>query len=188
MSESIAENVIKPNNPSNSHRDTFPTRGITEEVAKKNTTVAVWNIPDNPNMPVVGWLVCVEGKNAGKDFKLYAKVNRIGRDPDSDVFIDEDDISRNHAKITYDALNNCFSFSPDRNSYPMYFVQPGEKSSYVMIDQSVPLPEYTLIMLGKTRYMFVPFCGEHFQWKFSAENGNRDEKHNGISGNFETFY
>ena len=70
----------------------------------------------------------------------------------------------------------------------MYFVQPGEKSSYVMIDQSVPLPEYTLIMLGKTRYMFVPFCGEHFQWKFSAENGNRDEKHNGISGNFETFY
>lgn len=188
MPESIAENVIKPSTPSNSHQDKLPTVGITEGVAKTNTTVAVWNIPDNPQMPVVGWLVCIEGKNAGKDYKLYAKVNRIGRDPNSDVYIDEEDISRKHVRITYDAINNDFSFSPDCNSFPVYFVLPGEKSSYVLIDQSVPLPEYTLIMLGKTRYMFVPFCGKHFQWKLSVENESRDEKRNGASGNNETFY
>ena len=54
--------------------------------------------------PVVGWLVCTEGGEKGRDFRLLAKINTIGRSERMDVCIKNDPaISReNHARIGYD--------------------------------------------------------------------------------------
>jgi len=54
--------------------------------------------PDEP--PV---LVVVRGENAGSRYALSAGRMRIGRHPDSDIFLDDVTVSRRHAEITSDA-------------------------------------------------------------------------------------
>lgn len=45
--------------------------------------------------PVVGWLVCIDGYDKGKDYKLKTEKNFIGRTPEMDVCIEGDNsISR----------------------------------------------------------------------------------------------
>ena len=60
--------------------------------------------------PVVGWLVCIEGADKGKDFSILAKNNSIGRGESMDICIKGDTtISReNQARIAYDEKNNAF--------------------------------------------------------------------------------
>jgi len=45
-------------------------------------------------------LVVVRGENAGSRYGLGAPVTTIGRHPDSDVFLDDVTVSRNHAVVT----------------------------------------------------------------------------------------
>ena len=37
--------------------------------------------------PVVGWLVCIEGPSKGKDYRMIAEKNFIGRSPEMDIRI-----------------------------------------------------------------------------------------------------
>jgi pSer/pThr/pTyr-binding forkhead associated (FHA) protein len=48
-------------------------------------------------------LVVVRGENAGSRFALSADRVRIGRHPDSDIFLDDVTVSRRHAEILSDA-------------------------------------------------------------------------------------
>lgn len=52
-------------------------------------TVAV-HVFENGIEPVVGWLVCVNGEEKGRDYRLIRGRNRIGRDSDMDVTIRKD--------------------------------------------------------------------------------------------------
>ncbi len=72
--------------------------GLTKALIKERTGVD----------PVVGWLVCLSGKQKGRDFRMHADHNYIGRGEDMNIVIrDDDTISRsNHAIITYDAKEN----------------------------------------------------------------------------------
>ncbi len=54
--------------------------------------------PDEP--PV---LVVVRGENAGSRYALTSDRVRIGRHPDSDIFLDDVTVSRRHAEILSDA-------------------------------------------------------------------------------------
>ena len=40
--------------------------------------------------PVVGWLVCVTGPNTGRDYRLFARINTIGRAEKNDVCLKGD--------------------------------------------------------------------------------------------------
>lgn len=109
--------------------------------------------------PVVGWLVCVEGLNKGRDYRLHSDNNFIGRDESMDVVIDGDDAisRRNHARLTYD---------PESGKY--YFAQEEGRSIVKINGQvvlcAVELQAYDVIETGATKLMFVPLCGEKFQW------------------------
>ena len=110
--------------------------------------------------PVVGWLVCIEGADRGRDFRLHSERNFIGRSERMDVCIRGDDgISRdNHAVVSFNPRNNSFK------------IQPGDGRGLVYIngeDLDVPmaLRPYDLIELGQTKLKFIPFCGEGFQWE-----------------------
>jgi len=110
--------------------------------------------------PVVGWLVCVEGKEKGRDYRIHSDNNFIGRSEKMDVCIRGDDtISReNHAIISYDVKDK------------MYYFSPGEGRSIVRVNgkaifATVEITNYDEIELGNTKLIFAPLCGEGFNWK-----------------------
>ena len=110
--------------------------------------------------PVVGWLVCVEGPDRGRDYRLHSERNFIGRAPSMDIAITGDDsISRdNHAVISY---------NPKKHSYRL---APGDSRGLVYLNDeevlgAMEIKPYDRIELGKTVLLFIPFCGERFTWE-----------------------
>lgn len=110
--------------------------------------------------PVVGWLVCIDGPEKGRDYRIRSERNFVGRDPKMDICIGGDDaISRdNHAVI---------SFNPKKNTY---LLMPGEGRGIIYLNEeevAVPmeLKAYDMMEIGQTRLLFVPFCGENFKWE-----------------------
>jgi len=110
--------------------------------------------------PVVGWLVCVDGPDKGRDYRIHSERNFIGRSETMDIVISGDQtVSReNHAIISYDPKNRLFKLSPGDSRSLVYI-------GASMVDYPSELKPYDLIELGETKLMFVPLCGEHFQWE-----------------------
>lgn len=67
-------------------------------------TMPIMGTEENAD-PVTGWLVCIEGAQYGKDYKIHSGKNFIGRADNMHIQILGDNaISRvNHAAIIYDA-------------------------------------------------------------------------------------
>lgn len=119
--------------------------------------------------PVVGWLVCIEGADKGKDFHLYPRKNFIGRGERMDVSLKDKSISTDiHAQIAYDDMHNEF-----------YFIS-GEKSRNTDYLNDIPvysqakLSGYDVLRMGTSKFMFVPFCCDKFEW--SDEQTAGEEK------------
>ena len=110
--------------------------------------------------PVVGWLICVEGKEKGRDYRIHTDNNYIGRSEKMDICLRGDEtISReNQAIVTFDAV--------ERN----YYLSPGDGRSIVRINdkaifQTMQLEAYDKVTIGKTNLIFMPLCGERFEWE-----------------------
>jgi hypothetical protein len=109
--------------------------------------------------PVVGWLVCTNGKDRGKDYRIHADNNFIGRNSTMDICISGDEtISReNHAIISYDSREKVFYLAPGSGRA---IVRHNNKPALMAVE----LMPFDLIELGQTTLTFVPFCGEKFDW------------------------
>jgi hypothetical protein len=114
--------------------------------------------------PVVGWLVCVEGPEKGRDYRIRSERNGIGRGADMAICIQGDEaISReNHAYISFNPRKASFRIAPG-DSRGMTYLN-GEE-----VDVPMPLKPYDRIELGQTHLLFVPFCSESFNWETSGE-------------------
>jgi hypothetical protein len=125
------------------------TPGVTKRVAPKELGID----------PVVGWLVCSEGADRGRDFRIHTERNFIGRAPSQDICISGDDtISREKHAI--------LSFDPKKKEF---WVQPGESTGLVYLNGDavyvpIRLKERDTIELGQTKLIFLPFVNESFQW------------------------
>ncbi|MZP29820.1 FHA domain-containing protein [Heliobacterium undosum] len=110
--------------------------------------------------PVVGWLVCIEGNDRGRDYRIHSEKNFIGRSERMDIHISGDDtISReNHAAVSFNPKKGTFRFHAGDGKGLVYV--NGEQ-----VDTSVELSAYDIIEMGQTRLVFMPFCGERFQWE-----------------------
>lgn len=109
--------------------------------------------------PVAGWLVCVEGPSRGADYRIRAGYNYIGRGEHMDICIRGDQkIGRErHALIAYDQEERVFFFGPaDGKS----IVRINGK----MIMTPTEIHAYDTITIGTTKLLFVPFCGDNFDW------------------------
>lgn len=109
--------------------------------------------------PVVGWLVCIDGKEKGRDYRIHSDNNFIGRSEKMDICIRGDEtISReNHAVISFDSRDKVYYFSPgDGRS----IVRLNDKAIF----STAQLQAYDTIEIGKTKLMFIPLCGERFEW------------------------
>ncbi len=109
--------------------------------------------------PVVGWLVCVDGADKGTDYRIRNGNNYIGRDQSMDICIRNDDhiSNRNAAIIGYDDMERQFFFGPAGGHNTV-------RVNGKMVINAVPLAPYDEITVGTTKLMFVPLCGERFDW------------------------
>ena len=109
--------------------------------------------------PVVGWLICLDGKEKGRDYRIHTDNNYIGRGEKMDICIRGDDtISReNHAVISYDAREKLFYFTPgDGRS----IVRLNDKGLF----STTEIKAHDIVEIGKTKLVFLPLCGENFEW------------------------
>lgn len=109
--------------------------------------------------PCVGWLIALGGEHIGTDFRLKVGKNFIGRSPQMDVALTDDkSVSRDkHAIVVYEPKMH------------LYLVQPGESSSLVyrnneVVLSPVKLEAYDMITVGEINLLFIPLCGERFNW------------------------
>ena len=111
--------------------------------------------------PVTGWLVGVAGIYRGASFSLKAGVNVIGRDAGSYVCLKKDpQVSRGkHASIIYEPKKKLFYLGEGENSLTY--------CNEELVCGKQELKPYDAIEIGGGKYVFVPFCGENFDWEKS---------------------
>lgn len=121
-------------------------------------TVHVGRMPGGV-APVVGWLVCLEGPDRGRDFRLHAEKNFIGRSPSMDVCIPSDEsISRErHGVIIFDPKK------------PTFWVLPGDASGLVYLNGEIVHSPTEMklddtLEIGKSKLVLIPFCGDQYNW------------------------
>lgn len=124
------------------------------------SAVGTETVPLNDvSTPCVGWLVALGGAHIGTDYRLKVGKNFIGRNSDMDISLQGDkSVSRDrHAIVVYEPKTH------------MYLVQPGESSSLVyrnneVVLNAVKLEAYDTITVGDINLLFIPLCGERFNW------------------------
>lgn len=109
--------------------------------------------------PVCGWIVCVAGPRRGKDYKIMAGKNFVGRADDMDIqILGDNKISRrNHCVIVYDTKQSKMVILPGDSNGIVYL---NEEAVYI----PTQLQQYDVIEMGESQFLFIPFCGEHFKW------------------------
>ena len=109
--------------------------------------------------PVVGWLVCVEGKERGRDYRLLAGRNYIGRSVDMDVSIpDDQQLSREkHCSIIYDPRSFRFVLLPGDSTLTM--VNGAAQNAPCDINDG------DIISCGSTKLCLIRFCKEGRDWE-----------------------
>ncbi len=117
-------------------------------------------INEKAAQPVTGWLVCIDGPEKGRDYRLHEEYNYIGRSSKMDVCIPGDPtVSReNHAIIAYDTQERMFFFAPFGGAS---IVRHNGKA----VLGNVELKTGDRLQIGKGTFLFVALCGENFQWE-----------------------
>lgn len=108
---------------------------------------------------IVGWLVCVEGPEKGRDYRLHQGFNRLGRDYSMDIAVMEDaGISREAAcAVVYDDRSNSF-----------FAVQQPSGLAYLngtALEGAKGLKTGDMIRTGNSEFEFIGFCREGRTWE-----------------------
>lgn len=113
--------------------------------------------------PVCGWLVCIAGARVGMDYKIHSGKNFVGRGDDMDIqIIGDNEINRrNHAIVVYDPKKRSTVLLPGDSEGLVYL---NEEAVYIPTE----IKPYDTIELGKSRFLFIPLCGENFEWNDKA--------------------
>lgn len=126
----------------------------------KDKTIGVYKEQRQDN-PITGWLVCVQGPERGRDYRLYAGFNRMGRGSDLDIYIGTDEkISREcHCSVVYDYKKNRFLLVPGKGSMTFF---PDRET---LLEEPKELHLGDRFYIGGSAFEFVPFCREGVSWE-----------------------
>ena len=110
--------------------------------------------------PVTGWLVCIEGPPKGRDYRIFTEKNFIGRSEQMDIQIlgDNKIAKKNHAVLVYDPKKRQSLILPG-DSHGLVYVN--DEAIYTPVE----LAPYDVIELGVSKFIFIPLCGENFEWE-----------------------
>lgn len=117
--------------------------------------------------PVVGWLVAVSGPNLGKDYRIHAGYNFIGRER-GDICIGGDMAisAQKDSNITYVYQTNKFYIAHESGANVLLV------NDIPAIGNATELHNYDRITIGSTSLLFLGLCGEQFSWSEKKENQN----------------
>ncbi len=109
--------------------------------------------------PVTGWLVCIEGEEKGKDYRLHSGKNFIGRSTSMDVvLVDDKSISRDrHCSVVYDPKGGKFYLSIEKGNITYL--------NGMLLEQTSDLSDGDVIEIGNTKLQFIPFCKGERSWE-----------------------
>jgi len=108
---------------------------------------------------VCGWLVCVDGLNKGRAYRVCAGRNFVGGNSNMEIQILGDHHIRrdNHTIISYDERKRATMLLAGDSRGMVYL---DDKAVY----ESIELQPFDKIGLGNGVYTYVPLCREEFGW------------------------
>ena len=109
--------------------------------------------------PVVGWLICIQGNDYGKDFRLHAGFNFVGRAENQDVRLKDNSVSREHFIVSYDKEHNIYCAEISKGSTMVYI-------NGNALGGKVVLKKDDQIRVGDTLLIFVPFEQQAVKWNW----------------------
>lgn len=122
-------------------------------------TVSLSSFNDTNTQPVVGWLIGISGPSKGRTYSIRENKNFIGRSPNMDIVLaDDNSVSREkHAVIVYIPRQRAFIAQPG-DSRELYYI-----NDKVVLDNT-ELKENDVLEIGRSKFFFLPLCGENFGW------------------------
>lgn len=107
---------------------------------------------------LTGWLVCVKGRDVGRDYRIFKGQNFVGRDYDMDIRIENDNTvsRRNHCSIVYEERESRFYVVPMENMVYM---------AGTLLNHAAEIKSGQEIQIGDTVLVFIPFCEGERRWK-----------------------
>lgn len=108
--------------------------------------------------PVVGWLVCSDGAEKGRDYRLHSGRNFVGRSDKMDIVIKDDpEITRDdHCSIVYEPKGGGFMIVAGTGT--ITFIN-GKR-----VDDPVTMEDGDKLEIGKCTFVFIPYCKEGRKW------------------------
>ena len=118
--------------------------------------------------PVIGWLVAMSGPEMGRDFRIKAGRNSVGRANSNDIAINNDPriSKKKHAEVIYDHRSNR-TFLVGGNSVDL---MAGGK----VVTDPVEIHDGERITIGETDFIFSAFCRGDINWDDFIKNENKD--------------
>lgn len=139
--------------------------GAGKDISSAGTKTVAYSDKQGDISPVVGWLVCIEGAERGKDYKIISEKNFIGRSEEMHITISGDNTisRRNHAIISYNPKERNFMLIPGAETSGIIYVN--EEAIY----SPTEITPYDVIEFGESKFIFISLCGQHFEWVDSEE-------------------
>lgn len=160
-SDSISREKMNPSNETLAAKDYYETSRVQNYklpkpiINKEESEKA--SIKENI-LPVVGWLVCIKGTEKGKDYRIHAGYNYIGRAATMDIVLSDDRVSgEKDCFIGYDSVEKKY-FLGYVNGTNMILVNGRQINGFAEIKSG----DY--IVIGSCEYRFHAFCGKDFDW------------------------
>ncbi len=124
----------------------------------EDVTVAFYSA-EKGNDYITGWLVCIDGPEKGRDYRIYHGINKLGRSNDMDIVIKDDPkISREKVcDIIYDMRNNKFYLKPSLNG--MIYLNGN------LLGEVRELTSGDRFVIGDSCFEFVAFCKGDRKWE-----------------------
>lgn len=116
--------------------------------------------------PVVGWLVVIGGPGLGAFRPIFEGNNTVGRSENQRIpvnFGDDAISSEEQVYIRYDSSERRFLFVPNLAKTNVVSLNDEKPTA------AVELEAMDVITVGRTQLVFVPFCGNEFDWSELAE-------------------
>lgn len=120
------------------------------------------SVEDEKPILIAGWIVITSKIDRGKSFVITYGMNSIGRNSEENhinIGDKHSSVSRKkHSSILYDFENNQFFIQHHDGKFLTYLNKK-------LVGGLTELNAYDKIKIGKTEFVFVPLCGDRFQWE-----------------------
>lgn len=109
---------------------------------------------------VVGWLVCTNGNDCGRDFRIHVDNNFVGRNDSCDIVIKDPYVSAQHFTVTYDPLNDIYIASMSGGRAIVYINGQPLTSNHI-------LQKGDKLKVGQTELVFIPLESSYVKWDWT---------------------